>query len=96
MGFFQGAAPPGRPSLVSRLVNVTYNAVSKVPRILTLCPLLTCVQRECQLYFPDAFPQPPVPTADKVNELYQGWNIQSDNLFFANGIRTPLLTLFIP
>lgn len=44
-------------------------------------------QRQCPLYFPEAFSPPPRPTVDAINSVYRGWKISIDNLFFANGKR---------
>lgn len=47
-------------------------------------------QRQCTYYFPEAFPEGtlPVPNVEKTNAAYDGWNVQIDRLFFANGKRT--------
>ena len=40
--------------------------------------------------FPEAFPQNgslPQPRVDETNFAYDGWFVQTDNLFFANGHR---------
>ena len=45
-------------------------------------------QRICQLMFPEAFSQLPTPNVDATNEVYKGWNVQIERIFFANGQRT--------
>ncbi|KAG6844350.1 hypothetical protein H0H87_007575 [Tephrocybe sp. NHM501043] len=45
--------------------------------------------RQCQLMFPGAFTQTVNVQVDRTNELYDGWNVSIDHLFFANGIRDP-------
>ncbi|KJA16225.1 hypothetical protein HYPSUDRAFT_298283 [Hypholoma sublateritium FD-334 SS-4] len=45
--------------------------------------------RQCQQMFPSAFPLPPIPNVLATNIKYHGWNVQINNLFFANGIRDP-------
>ncbi|KAI0309843.1 peptidase S28 [Amylostereum chailletii] len=46
-------------------------------------------QRQCQLMFPEAFPDPPVANVDATNTAYGGWNMNVDRLFFATGERDP-------
>ncbi|KAJ3558315.1 hypothetical protein NM688_g1003 [Phlebia brevispora] len=46
-------------------------------------------ERQCNLWFPDAFTGTPTPNATGINTLYKGWNLQAENLFFANGQRDP-------
>ncbi|KAI0058076.1 peptidase S28 [Artomyces pyxidatus] len=46
-------------------------------------------ERQCQDMFAAAFSTPPVPEADETNTAYDGWNLQVDRLFFANGKRDP-------
>ncbi|KAG6815466.1 hypothetical protein H0H93_009739, partial [Arthromyces matolae] len=45
--------------------------------------------RICNLMFPGAFSSGGNPKADSINQLYQGWNVQQNRLFFANGLRDP-------
>ncbi|KAG6832185.1 hypothetical protein H0H92_004917 [Tricholoma furcatifolium] len=46
--------------------------------------------RQCQLMFPDAFHStPPSPAIQTTNEDYEGWNVNLDRIFFANGQRDP-------
>ncbi|PFH52555.1 hypothetical protein AMATHDRAFT_1958 [Amanita thiersii Skay4041] len=45
--------------------------------------------RQCQQMFPAAFPEPPNVQIDRTNTVYDGWTVQIDRLFFANGIRDP-------
>ncbi|PBK97921.1 hypothetical protein ARMGADRAFT_1076366 [Armillaria gallica] len=46
--------------------------------------------RQCSYMFPEAFPTP-AKTIDvaKTNEAYEGWDVKTNRLFFANGIRDP-------
>ena len=37
--------------------------------------------------FPEKFSSPPSPSVFEVDSLYQGWNVNVDRLFFANGLR---------
>ncbi|KNZ77238.1 Putative serine protease K12H4.7 [Termitomyces sp. J132] len=71
VGYFQEGAPKGHPSLVTRLVQPSYDL------------------RQCQLMFPEAFPEPPKTAINKTNEVYKGWDVKLDRLFFANGRRDP-------
>ncbi|KAF9450668.1 hypothetical protein P691DRAFT_809949 [Macrolepiota fuliginosa MF-IS2] len=45
--------------------------------------------RQCQFMFPDAFPKPPVVNISGTNTAYKGWDVQIQNIFFANGMRDP-------
>ncbi|TBU33004.1 peptidase S28, partial [Dichomitus squalens] len=74
VGFFQEGAPKGHPTIVTRLVQPAYD------------------ERQCTYWFPEAFPQNgplPVPRVDETNKAYDGWFVQADRLFFANGHRDP-------
>ncbi|KAH9855013.1 peptidase S28 [Lenzites betulinus] len=74
MGFYQDAAPLSHPTLVSRLLQPAYD------------------ERMCAYYFPEAFAhlsRPPVPNVAATNKAYDGWFVQVDHLFFANGHRDP-------
>ncbi|KAF9535131.1 serine carboxypeptidase S28-domain-containing protein [Crepidotus variabilis] len=73
VGFLQESAPEGQPTLVSRLIQPAYEL------------------RQCQLMFPDAFPQPPNLDAGiaQTNSKYEGWSVNTANIFFANGQRDP-------
>ncbi|KAF8903046.1 peptidase S28 [Mucidula mucida] len=44
---------------------------------------------DCVSTYPEAFSEPPTPSADAVNKAYGGWGVQNDRLFFANGKRDP-------
>ncbi|CCM01542.1 uncharacterized protein FIBRA_03598 [Fibroporia radiculosa] len=46
-------------------------------------------ERQCTYYFPEAFSSPPTPQVTWMNWEYEGWNVQSDRLFFGNGQRDP-------
>ncbi|KAG0694878.1 peptidase S28 [Suillus ampliporus] len=46
-------------------------------------------ERQCVNMFPEAFASPPEPTTDETNTLYDGWNVDTPRLFFANGLRDP-------
>lgn len=71
MGFYQGGAPDGIPTIVSRLIQPIYE------------------ERQCTYFFPEAFSTPPTPQANATNAAYKGWDVQSDRLFFGNGLRDP-------
>ncbi|KAF8180113.1 serine carboxypeptidase S28-domain-containing protein [Pholiota molesta] len=71
VGFLQEGAPPTSPTLVTRLVQPSYDL------------------RQCQQMFSAAFPKPPNPNVLATNIKYRGWNVQINNLFFANGVRDP-------
>ncbi|KAL1734330.1 peptidase S28 [Schizophyllum commune] len=45
--------------------------------------------RQCVNFFPDYFPETPVPNVNATNTAYKGWDVQEDRLFFANGIKDP-------
>ena len=78
VGFFQEGAPEGHPTLVTRLVQPPYD------------------ERQCTYMFPEAFPQNgplPVPRVDQTNKAYDGWFVQTDHLFFADGHRASLFSL---
>ncbi|PBL02968.1 hypothetical protein ARMGADRAFT_279728 [Armillaria gallica] len=67
------------------------------PRNATVTPIVTRLvnvetfydQRQCQMYFPEAFPDPPFPDTSDINTLYEGWDVSLDRIFFATGIRDP-------
>ncbi|KAG6896631.1 hypothetical protein C0992_007037 [Termitomyces sp. T32_za158] len=69
VGYLQEGAPKGYPTLVSRLIQPSYDL------------------RQCQLMFPEAFPEPPKTAISETNRVYKGWNVKLDRLFFANGQR---------
>lgn len=51
-------------------------------------PYLTRLfQRQCTYYFPEAFSTPPTPQVNATNAAYHGWDVQSERLFFGNGLR---------
>ena len=75
VGFFQEGAPKGHPTLVTRLVQPPYD------------------ERQCTYWFPEAYANLthlPVPNVDATNKAYDGWFVQIDHLFFANGHRMSL------
>ncbi|OCH84125.1 peptidase S28 [Obba rivulosa] len=71
VGFYQDGAPADQPTIVTRLVQPSYD------------------ERQCTYWFPEAFSTPPVPNVDAVNKDYDGWFVNIDHLFFANGQRDP-------
>ncbi|GJJ15866.1 hypothetical protein Clacol_010144 [Clathrus columnatus] len=71
VGFSQDGAPPNWPTLVSRLIQPSYD------------------ERQCTLFFPEAFPNPRAPNIAATNAKYQGWNVNLDRLFVANGKQDP-------
>ncbi|KAF9244177.1 peptidase S28 [Melanogaster broomeanus] len=46
-------------------------------------------ERQCVNMFPQKFFSPPTPSVFEVNLMYEGWNVEIDRLFFANGLRDP-------
>ncbi|EIW78769.1 peptidase S28 [Coniophora puteana RWD-64-598 SS2] len=46
-------------------------------------------ERQCVNFFPQKFSTPPTPAVDATNAEYDGWNVNIDRLFFANGLRDP-------
>ncbi|KAF9818113.1 hypothetical protein IEO21_02955 [Rhodonia placenta] len=46
-------------------------------------------ERQCTYYFPEAFSTPPTPQVNATNAAYHGWDVQSERLFFGNGLRDP-------
>ncbi|TFY66062.1 hypothetical protein EVG20_g5021 [Dentipellis fragilis] len=92
MGFLQDSAPAGTPTLVSRLIQPQNTEEASVPPFaltILLMSMLAFLQRYCARQFPEAFSSPPVPNVQKTNAAYQGWDVKSDRLFFANGKRDP-------
>lgn len=86
MGFYQDGAPEDVPTLVSRLVNASYWEVSLHLIVHLIVPLTRFLrQRQCVLMFPEAFSEPPTPRVNETNRAYDGWFVQADRLFFANG-----------
>lgn len=75
VGFYQDGPPLNATvtPIVTRLVNVE----------------TFYDQRQCQMYFPEAFPDPPFPDTSNINTLYEGWDVSLDRIFFATGIRDP-------
>ncbi|KAI0832760.1 peptidase S28 [Trametes gibbosa] len=74
VGFYQEGAPAYWPTLVTRLVQPAYD------------------ERQCTYMFPEAFEHLghlPVPKVDATNRAYNGWFVQENHLFFANGHRDP-------
>lgn len=71
VGFFQEGAPEPHPSIVTRLVRPKYD------------------ERQCPYWFPEKFANDPfpVPNVDATNKAYDGWFVQQEHLFFANGHR---------
>ncbi|KAG6860254.1 hypothetical protein C0995_013704 [Termitomyces sp. Mi166 len=47
--------------------------------------------RQCKLMFPGAFPEDVNVQVNRTNELYKGWDVRLDRLFFANGMRKTIL-----
>ncbi|KAG6819488.1 hypothetical protein H0H93_011345 [Arthromyces matolae] len=45
--------------------------------------------RLCNQMFPGAFSAGNNPQVNRTNELYHGWNVQQNRVFFANGQRDP-------
>ncbi|KAI0029920.1 peptidase S28 [Vararia minispora EC-137] len=73
VGWFQDTAPDGHPTLVSRLLHPSNQEL-----------------RQCQLMFPEAFPSaPPLAPIRTTNTRYSGWDLDVQNIFFANGQRDP-------
>ncbi|KAI6101248.1 peptidase S28 [Pisolithus sp. B1] len=46
-------------------------------------------ERQCVNMFPQKFSSPPQPAVAQVDEDYEGWGVEVDRLFFANGQRDP-------
>jgi hypothetical protein len=46
-------------------------------------------ERQCVNMFPQKFSSLPSPSAAEANDMYQGWNVNVDRLFFVNGLRDP-------
>lgn len=46
-------------------------------------------ERQCQLMFPEAFPQPPIPNTNRTNTKYGGWDIEGDRIIFTTGDKDP-------
>lgn len=46
-------------------------------------------ERQCTYYFPEAFPSPRAPEVNVINAAYDGWFVNHNQLFFANGQRDP-------
>jgi len=46
-------------------------------------------ERQCTYYFPEQFSAPTAPKVSATNAAYDGWNVNVDRLFFANGQRDP-------
>ncbi|KAG9309934.1 peptidase S28 [Chiua virens] len=46
-------------------------------------------ERQCVNMFPAKFSFPPTPSVGEVDSMYDGWNVNVDRLFFANGLRDP-------
>ena len=51
--------------------------------------------RQCVNFFPDYFPETPVPNVNATNTAYKGWDVQEDRLFFANGISASCSVFFV-
>jgi len=45
--------------------------------------------RQCQQMFPAAFPTKPTVQINRTNNVFKGWNVRLNRLFFANGMRDP-------
>ncbi|KAH9947174.1 peptidase S28 [Amylocystis lapponica] len=48
-------------------------------------------ERMCTYYFPEQFSSPSTPDAAWTNMVYNGWFVNADRLFFANGLSDPWL-----
>lgn len=46
-------------------------------------------ERQCVNMFPQKFSSPPQPAVAQVDQEYEGWGVEVDRLFFANGQRDP-------
>ncbi|KAL6309641.1 peptidase S28 [Sparassis latifolia] len=46
-------------------------------------------ERQCTYFFPEQFPVATAPNVDATNAAYDGWFVNVDRLFFANGQRDP-------
>lgn len=55
--------------------------------IVSVPTVIDILQRQCQLMFPEAFPELPHVNIEQTNALYKGWNVELKRLFFANGQR---------
>ncbi|KAG7447549.1 uncharacterized protein BT62DRAFT_891405 [Guyanagaster necrorhizus] len=75
VGFYQDGPP----------VNVTVTPI--VTRLVNVETFYD--QRQCQMLFPEAFPDPPYPDTSNINTLYEGWDVSLDRIFFATGTRDP-------
>jgi len=73
VGWYQEAAPSGTPSLVSRLLQPSYDERQCTNFFPEAFPSNTI----------------PVPTTSATNSKFGGWNVNIDRLFFANGKRDP-------
>ncbi|KAI0345812.1 peptidase S28 [Trametopsis cervina] len=73
VGFYQEGAPLGHPTLVTRLVQPSYDERQ-------------CNYYFPGAFGPNPFPAPNV---NQVNAAYHGWNLKVDRLFIANGHRDP-------
>ncbi|EKM56517.1 uncharacterized protein PHACADRAFT_183166 [Phanerochaete carnosa HHB-10118-sp] len=73
VGWYQESPPAGYPSVVTQLVKPSYD------------------ERQCAYFFPETFPNGslPVPNVAQTNVAYDGWGVQVNQLFFANGRRDP-------
>ncbi|VDC02128.1 unnamed protein product [Peniophora sp. CBMAI 1063] len=72
VGWFQDAAPDDQPTIVSRTLQPSNQEL-----------------RQCQYYFPEQFSDGEPSSAQilKTNDIYKGWDIDVQNVFFANGVR---------
>ena len=90
VGYYQVGPPLGEPAIVSRILQPIYDEVcaqSPLGTIMTLIGGGHHDQRQCVNMFPQKFSSPPSPSADEVNMMYAGWDVNVDRLFFANGLR---------
>ncbi|KAI0725259.1 peptidase S28 [Fomitopsis betulina] len=64
-------------------------APEDVPTVVSRLVNASYWERQCVLMFPEAFSEPPTPRANETNKVYEGWFVQADRLFFANGQNDP-------
>jgi hypothetical protein len=39
------------------------------------------------MMFSEAFAEPPAPSVDQINDMYDGWDVKLEKIFFVNGAR---------
>ena len=89
LGWFQTGPPLGQPAIVSRILQPRYTEVRLACSWVMSYRVLNRRghQRQCVNFFPDKFSSPPSPSTAEVNNMYGGWNVNVDRVFFANGRR---------